>query len=348
MSVFLILIHFTPPAEWLDMIRQTYPDLRVEVHLTDMYSLELPAIAAETWAETTVLFTWKLFPTKEMAPKLQYVQLLSAGAGQIMGLPVFESTEIAFCTSNGVHPPQIAEWVFSTFLAFQHHIPEYLDNQRESKWIDPVTDEDTEDAVGLRVGIMGYGCVGRQVAHVARAFGMNIHAYTLHERATAESRKSDAYTEAGLGDPEGVLPARWFSGKEQLDEFLASDLDLLVITLPLTKETDKMLGPEQFALLSKKKTYVSNVGRGGVIDTDALVAALDQDLIRGAALDVTEPEPLPEDHRLWKFKNVIITPHCAGNSNHYYERVLKILAYNLQRRAEGKPVVNQVSRSLGY
>lgn len=177
---------------------------------------------------------------------------------------------------------------------------------------------------------------------------MSVHAYTLHPRLTPESRKDDSFTEPGLGDPNGEYPSKWFYGKDQLDDFLASDLDLLVITLPLTDQTKGMISHKQFQLLSKKKTYVSIAGRGAVINTDDLVDALDEGLIRSAALDVTDPEPLPAEHKLWKYKNVIITPHCAGNSNHYYERVRKILVYNLERRARGQKLVNILSRSERY
>lgn len=106
-DVLLIIIHFTPPQQWVDTITRAYPALRIEIHKTDMYTKTLPDISRETWKSTTVLFTWKLLPTKEMAPNLQYVQLLSAGCSQITGLPIFEDTDIAFCTSNGVHP-----WVY--------------------------------------------------------------------------------------------------------------------------------------------------------------------------------------------------------------------------------------------
>ena len=177
---------------------------------------------------------------------------------------------------------------------------------------------------------------------------MDIHAFTLHQRATPESRRDESFTEPGLGDPEGSFPSKWFHGTEQLNEFLASDLDLLVITLPLTPLTRGMISLKQFEILSKKKTFVNNVGRGPIIDTDSLIEALEQGKIRGAALDVTDPEPLPQDHRLWKAPNVITTPHCSGNSNHYNERVLKILAYNLSRLATGKLVVNRVDRKRGY
>ncbi|PYH91298.1 hypothetical protein BO71DRAFT_401467 [Aspergillus ellipticus CBS 707.79] len=345
----LVLVPWTPPAEWVSALISTIPNIRVEIHEISRNATELPAeISAETWKDVTVLFTWRTFPTKELAPNLQYVQLLSAGCNHVTGLPLFEDPHVAFCTANGVHPPQMTEWVFMTFLAFQHHLPEYLDNQKAGKWIDPVSDEDTEDAVGLRVGVMGYGNIGRQCARVAKALGMDVYAYTMRERATAESRKADSFSEPGLGDEDGEFPSKWFWGKEQLHEFLSSDLDLLVITLPLTKETKGIISAEQFALLSKKKTYVSNVARGAVINTDDLIAALDAGQIRGAALDVTDPEPLPEGHKLWGYKNVIVTPHCSGNSTHYNKRAFKILTTNLQRRLHQKQLINQVNKTLGY
>lgn len=177
---------------------------------------------------------------------------------------------------------------------------------------------------------------------------MDVYAYTLHERATPESRKDDSFSEPGLGDPEGELPTKWFHGPEQLNDFMASGLDLLIILLPLTEKTRGIISKEQFALLSKKKAFISNAGRGAVVNTGDLIAALDGSQIRGAALDVTDPEPLPADHRLWRYKNVIITPHCSGNSNHYNERACKILKYNLERRFKGEDVVNRVSKELGY
>jgi phosphoglycerate dehydrogenase-like enzyme len=144
------------------------------------------------------------------------------------------------------------------------------------------------------------------------------------------------------------LSSKWFHGAEQLNDFLASGLDLLVITLPLTSLTRGMISLEQFEILSKNRTFVSNAGRGAIVNTDSLLKALEEGKIRGAALDVTDPEPLPQNHALWKAPNIIITPHCSGNSNHYNERVLKILAHNLSRLAEGKTVVSKVDRALGY
>ncbi|KAM0549222.1 hypothetical protein ACHAPJ_009532 [Fusarium lateritium] len=348
-DVLLIITPFKPKQEWVAHLKSKVPTIEVEVYPTTLYAVEVPKeVPAEVWKRTTALFTWKAFPPKNWVPNLQFVQLLSAGCAQIFGNPLFEETDIAFSTSNGSHGPQVAEWVFATWLAHQHFIPHYLDLQHQSKWVDPESDEDTEDSVGLRVGILGYGNIGRQVAKIAVSLGMDVHAYTLHERATPESRKDDGFVEKGLGDPDGLLPSRWFHGKEQLQDFLASDLDMLVILLPLTDQTRNMISKEQFELLSRKKAFVSNAGRGPIINNEDLIAALDQGLIRGAALDVTDPEPLPEDSALWKYKNVIITPHCAGNSSHVYERVFKILTYNLERREKGQEPINKVRKSLGY
>lgn len=273
-----------------------------------------------------------------------------------MGHTLYESGEVTFCTASGVHPPQIAEWVICTFLAHQHEIPMYLEGQKRGDWMQPETDEDVEDSVGLRMGILGYGAIGRQCAKLATAMGMSIYAYNLRPRPTPESRRDETYVaRLGLGDPEGVLPEKWFSGNPKtpdgaanLKEFLSSDLDILVVCTPLTTATQGMIAKEQLELLRKKKTFLSNVGRGPIVNTNDLIHALNNDWIRGAALDVTDPEPLPKDHELWKAKNVIITPHVSGNSNSYNERVLGILEYNLRRLAKGEGLTNAVERDVGY
>ncbi|KAH8698600.1 D-3-phosphoglycerate dehydrogenase [Talaromyces proteolyticus] len=348
-QVLLFLTPYSPPLQYIASLERVSPGIRVISRQIPMYATEVPSdISPETWKSVTALLTWKALPKKEQVPNLRYVQLISAGCNHLSELPVFKETDIAYCTANGVHPPQITEWVFSTFLLFQHHIPEHLENQKLGKWIDPPSDEGVEDAVGLRVGILGYGCIGRQCARVAKAFGMDVYAYTLHERATPESRKDESFTEPGLGDPEGIFPSRWFFGDKQLNDFLGSGLDLLIITLPGTTKTKGLITKTQFEILSKKKAFVSNVGRGTIINTDDLVSALENGKIRGASLDVTDPEPLPADHKLWKTPNAIITPHTSGISDHYSERVMKILAYNLSRLHEGKDLINQVDKSLGY
>lgn len=180
--------------------------------------------------------------------------------------------------------------------------------------------------------------------------GMEVYAYTLHERKTPESKRDDSYRAPGTGDPEGVFPARWFHGETtaQLHAFLGAGLDLLVVALPLTAKTTGLLAAPEFAVLAPKKTFVSNIARGPIVHTGDLIDALDNHTIRGAALDVTDPEPLPEGHPLWRAPNVFITPHISAASSAYFERVWEILKLNLQRLSEGKDLTNKVNRREGY
>lgn len=180
---------------------------------------------------------------------------------------------------------------------------------------------------------------------------MDVHAYTLHPRNTPESRRDDSYAPPGLGDPEGTFPSKWFSGssKEEIHDFLRSGLDLLVIAIPLTAKTRHLISKPEFEILSKKMTFVSNISRGPIINTDDLIQALNGGIIKGAALDVTDPEPLPDGHALWSAKNVTITPHISAASSAYYHRVLDILRLNLERLSKGRgDLMNQVNRREGY
>lgn len=182
---------------------------------------------------------------------------------------------------------------------------------------------------------------------------MSVHAYTLHAKDTPEARRDTSYTPPNTGDPDGLLPARWFSGGSTADihNFLSSGLDLLVIALPLTDKTKHLLGRAEFDVLAnvgQGKTFVTNIARGPIVVTEDLIEALNGGTIKGAALDVSDPEPLPEWHPLWKAKNVIITPHVSGASTAYYERVLRILELNLGLLGEGKELTNTVNRKEGY
>lgn len=127
-----------------------------------------------------------------------------------------------------------------------------------------------------------------------------------------------------------------------------SDLDLLLISVPLTSQTRHLIGHEEFQILSKRKTFISNIARGPIVKTDDLVESLEKGLIAGAALDVTDPEPLPEDHPLWKAPNVIITPHISSSSTASPERVLRIFEYNLEQFVAGKKLINIIDREEKY
>lgn len=193
---------------------------------------------------------------------------------------------------------------------------------------------------------MGYGTIGRQVARTAHALGMEIYVQTFSPRPTPESKKLAEYHVPGTSDPDGLLPAKWFSGSgpEAVNHFLSQDLDVVLLSLPMTPETKGCIGAEQFKILSKKKPFLINVARGPIVDTPALIEALETGLVRGAALDVTDPEPLPKGHPLWKAPNVFITPHISWQSSRLTQRIADIILENLDRWDKGEPLLNRVKR----
>ncbi|OTA95510.1 hypothetical protein M434DRAFT_28833 [Hypoxylon sp. CO27-5] len=302
----------------------------------------------DVWDGVTLLSTY-MPPPAELLPKLRFVQLPSAGVDRWPGHAKYEDKDVIFCTSNGVHAPQIAEWVIGAWLQHQHKFLHYAEHMKTGFWESPFG-ADVQDSTGKRVGILGYGAIGRQTARLASALGMEVYAYTRTERPTPASRVDDSYCVPGTGDPGGLLPAKWFHGtaREDVNNFLAQDLDLLVISLPLTSETRHIISAEQFEILGKKKTFIANIARGGHIEQDALIKALETGQIRGAALDVTDPEPLPSDHPLWKAPNLLITPHVSWKTDLLWDRLLDILELNLEKLATGQPLINVVNRQLHY
>lgn len=177
--------------------------------------------------------------------------------------------------------------------------------------------------------------------------GMSVYAYTSTPRPTPASRRDPAFHIDGLGDPDGVLPTAWAHGTTAaaLNAFLDQGLDMLVVCLPLTRATRGLVGQAQFDILGRgKQAFLVNIARGPIVDTSALVDALATGKIRGAALDVTDPEPLPRDHALWTAKNCFITPHVAWQSTHQLGRTLEIMTDNLDRLLTGQPLQNEIKR----
>lgn len=205
--------------------------------------------------------------------------------------------------------------------------------------------------LGLQEGCMY--CIS--VARVAQAMGMDVIAFTASPRPTKESKKDQGFIVPGTGDPDGSIPSEWYSGleKPQLHEFLRQDIDILVISVPLTPQTTHLLSKEEFDILGKtRNAFISNISRGQVVNQDDLIEALkrkpEQGGLRGAALDVTDPEPLPEDSELWALPNVIVTPHISGANSAYTERAFQVLEANLSRLEKGEKLINVVHRKRGY
>lgn len=190
-------------------------------------------------------------------------------------------------------------------------------------------------------------------ARILHAMGMHIIACTSSEKSTPDARRlrngTDPFNkDAAMGDDEGRLPIEWHHGATQasLHKFLSSDLDILAIFAPLTTSTKHALGKNQFDFLTQngaRSAFLVNVSRGPIIVQDDLVAALKDGRLSGAALDVTDPEPLPQDHELWDLPNVSITPHMSWCFEEYVADCLGgVLEENLTRLETGKRLVNLI------
>lgn len=213
----------------------------------------------------------------------------------------------------------------------------------------------TRDLVGQRMGILGYGSIGRQIARVATAMGIEVLAFTATPKETPESRKDLGYRLPGTGDPDGTMPTGWYHGldKKSLHHLLSQKIDILVVCVPLTDQTRVLLGREEFDILAKHSPYggafITNIARGEVIVQDDLITALNTEGsgVRGAALDVQTSEPLPKDSPLWDAPNCFMTPHNSSQNIKYLERGLAILIEHLRKPWESK-YINEVNHQRGY
>ncbi|KAH7123774.1 hypothetical protein B0J11DRAFT_321186 [Dendryphion nanum] len=334
-------------------IKKEFPDLEfhyIQEKIEDRGKVEVPK---ELYERASILATlsW-LPPSGKEVPDLKLIQFFSAGVNHVAQHPIYTDSDIPLAAASGVHGPQIAEWVIMMDLVHSHRYVDLYEDQKKRTWRG-LKDYSVRDAVGKRVGVLGYGSIGRQVARVAKALGSDVIAYTASPRPTPESRRDDGFIVPGTGDPDGSIPSAWYSGldKESLHEFLRQKIDLLVLSVPLTKQTTHFLSTPEFSLLASSNpggTYITNISRGGIIDQPALIKALETKQISGAALDVTDPEPLPKDDPLWSAPNVLITPHISGSTEVYAERAFQVLGENLRRLRDGGKVVNLIDRERGY
>jgi len=351
----LCILPFAKPTAILDELLRKHPNIEITyLERSIAEGLKRESVDQTIYLDKTILVTLTALPeSREDSPKLEVVHLFSAGSERVQKSKLFLETDITFTTSSGVHGPQIAEWVVMTALVHSHHFKGLYELQKQRRWAreGPYNNfQQVRDLAGQRLAILGYGSIGRQVARVGKALGMTVLAYTASKKDTPEKRRDDGYIVPGTGDPDGSIPSEWHSGtsKEELHAFLSADVDILVVSVPLTPATRHMLSRDEFAALGKRKAFVANIARGPIIDQPALVEALKEGTLRGAAVDVTEPEPLPSDDPLWDAPNVTITPHISGSGSNYAERAFGVLEVNLERREKGEPLINVIDRKKGY
>ncbi|MCU4924777.1 D-2-hydroxyacid dehydrogenase [Halobacteria archaeon AArc-dxtr1] len=290
--------HGAPVSEYAEELRTRLPDSTVSLARTPDEEREL---IEDAQFVTGMSLDRELL---ERAEELRVFACAYAGTGHLP-LDALAERDVTVTNASGVHGPNIGEHVLGSILYFTRRFHVGARRQRRREW----RHYQAHELQGSTVTVVGLGAIGQAVCRRLEPFGVE----TVGVR----------YSPAKGGPADEVL------GFDAIDDALART-DYLVLACPLTEETRGLIDREAFLTLPPKAVLV-NIARGPVVDTDALVGALRSNWIRGASLDVTDPEPLPEDHPLWTFENVQITPHNAGHTPRYYERLADIVAENAGR-----------------
>jgi len=261
------------------------------------------------------------------ASKLRWVQMLSTG---VNGVPfdLLREREIAL-TNAGAYGPNMADHTMAFMLMLSRQIPQILRRQVEERWLKknkPIPDPGELD--GQTLLIVGLGGIGLETAKRAAAFGMRIVATRRHADRPVPDYVHELHPFDALAD---LLPCA----------------DWVNLSVPYTTETVNLIGDREFDLM-RNGAHILCLARGGIINTEALLRALDSGKIAGAGLDVTDPEPLPDDHPLWDYPNVIITPHASGQSEVAHRRLGELVVDNARRFQRGEPLRNLVDLELRY
>ncbi len=296
-----------------------------KVVIADSAHASLPA-----GAEVEVILNWSgsLALLREVfltSSRLRWIHSRSAGLEQTLFPELIESG-ITLTNGSGVFSPSLGEFTLAAILYFAKDLRRMIRNQMAGRW----EQFDVNMVEGKTLGIVGYGSIGRAAASRARAFGMTVLGFRRHV--------SEQSGEEPLVD-------RMF-GPGQLLEML-SQCDYIVVTVPFTEQTRGLLADAEFAAM-KEDAVVINVGRGPTIDERAMINALSEGRIRGAALDVFDQEPLPQGHPFYGMDNVLLSPHCADHTPDWHENAMRFFQAQLERFRRGEPLLNVVDKKSGY
>jgi phosphoglycerate dehydrogenase-like enzyme len=305
-------------TEYIDLLKQAdLPDLEIFTE----FNPECDIVFGETDRIKKVLAS---------LPHLKWVQTTSAGVEHLMDPSLRQ--DYTLTNARNVFGESMSEYVFGYILFFKKRIRPRVLAQRAKRW----DDEDGGVLRGKTLGLIGVGSIGSHIAMTAKHFRMNVWGYT---RESETSRYVDRYFHADslphpshLPQGEGILA-------------FAQGLDYLVVVLPKTDGTTSIVNAEVLNALPHHALLI-NVGRGNAVDASALVEALNQNKIAGAVLDVTEPEPLPEEHPFWGTPNLLLTFHTSALS--YPEDMVGLFVENYKLYIEGKPLKHQVDFERGY
>jgi D-2-hydroxyacid dehydrogenase (NADP+) len=315
-----------PPPELASRVRERFPGMQV-VHLPDYDRL------AEKIIDTDIFVGYSLRPKQfAQARKLKWLHSTAAGVAQLM-YPELRASGIAVTNIRGIHATPMAEHVLGVLLALARRFPATIRHQLAGHW----AQQDLWDApirprelAGQVLLLVGFGAIGREVARRVRPLGMKIWAVTRSGR---------------IAEDFGGQVDRVF-GAAQLDLALPQ-ADFVVLAAPETPETFHMMDARRLGAM-KPSAYLVNVARGSLVDEAALLEALGRGAIAGAALDVTEQEPLPASSPLWRLENCFITPHTSGVTEFLWDRQRDLLLENLDRWFSGRELLNRVDLARGY
>ncbi|MBT6542848.1 D-2-hydroxyacid dehydrogenase [Rhodobacteraceae bacterium] len=317
----ITILHTDNPVAATDILTQNHPDL--EIHSCDSYEA-LPYMIADTQAE--VVYSVRFagtpgFPRQDLieAPSVKWVSVGGSGTDH---MSPWDTNAMTVTNAAGVAADMMAQYALGAMFHFTLGLPQFRVAQGRREWIAGKV----EPIDGKSVLILGLGQTGQAVAARAKALGLSTIGVRAHPKDTPN-----------VDEVHGMeaLPDLW------------DRADFIVVCVPLLSTTRGLMRADSFAAM-RPEAVIIDVSRGGVIDETALVSALQSNVIRGAALDVFSVEPLPADHVLWGFENVIITPHCSSVYDGWDLKSVEMFSDNLWRYRNGEVLANIVNPEGGY
>ena len=289
------------------------------------------AVALEPSARNAeILFNWSgslslMREVFRMCRGLRWIHSRSVGLERTL-FPELIASDVTLTNGRGVFSPPLGEFALAAILYFAKDLRRMIRNQQSGLW-EPF---DVTLVSGQTVGIVGFGDIGRAVATRVRAVGLQVLALRRHV--------------PGKTEPDPLVDQLYSAN--QRNEMIPC-CDYVVVAVPLTDETRGLIGPAEFAAM-KETAVLINLGRGPVIHEGALIKALSEHRIRGAALDVFDEEPLPSGHPFYRMENLLLCPHCADHTPDWLDDAMRFFLLQFARFRRGEPLLNIVNKTLGY
>ncbi|WNG49853.1 D-2-hydroxyacid dehydrogenase [Archangium minus] len=322
MNIDHLLVLADPSSSYLKHLERLAPRITLTVGLSE--ERLVPAIEQ---AQVLLVGAQKKELLRTLLPRaraLRWIHALSAGVENLLFEELIHSP-LPLTNSKGVYSGSLGEFALAAMLFFAKDLRRLVRQQGEARWeqYTPV------ELRGRTLGILGYGDIGRAVAERARPFGMRV----LACRRRPSRSEGDSLVDE-------VFPL-----ERRLEMIAASDY--LLLAMPHTPGTQRLMGEAELRAM-KPQSVLINIGRGSTVDEQALVKALEEGRLRGAALDVFETEPLPPGHAFWRLENVLLSPHCADQTPTWRDDAVALFLRNLDRFEKGEPLLNVVDKEAGY